>query len=171
MDETIERLAVFIANLWQIHVFEEGNTRTTAVFAIKYLRSLGFDVTNDTFAKNAWYFRNALVRANYTNIQKGIYEDRSYLIKFLRNLLLGESNPLQNKELHIVPSSPGKGDTREARLLSLLKNNPSTKTEELAKELGVSLRTIKSVIATLVKEGKLERVGGKKYGHWGVKEG
>ena len=171
MDETIERLAVFIANLWQIHVFEEGNTRTTAVFAIKYLRSLGFDVTNDTFAKNAWYFRNALVRANYTNIQKGIYEDRSYLIKFLRNLLLGESNPLQNKELHIVPSSPGKGDTREVRLLSLLKNNPSTKTEELAKELGVSLRTIKSVIATLVKEGKLERVGGKKYGHWGVKEG
>ena len=143
MDETIERLAVFIANLWQIHVFEEGNTRTTAVFAIKYLRSLGFDVTNDTFAKNAWYFRNALVRANYTNIQKGIYEDRSYLIKFLRNLLLGESNPLQNKELHIVPSSPGKGDTREVRLLSLLKNNPSTKTEELAKELGVSLRTIK----------------------------
>lgn len=171
MDETIERLAVFIANLWQIHVFEEGNTRTTAVFAIKYLRSLGFDVTNDTFAKNAWYFRNALVRANYTNIQKGIYEDRSYLIKFLRNLLLGESNPLQNKELHIVPSSLGKGDTREARLLSLLKNNPSTKTEELAKELGVSLRTIKSVIATLVKEGKLERIGGKKYGHWGVKEG
>ncbi|MBQ2069944.1 MAG: Fic family protein [Bacilli bacterium] len=171
MDETIERLAVFIANLWQIHVFEEGNTRTTAVFAIKYFRSLGFDVTNDTFAKNAWYFRNALARANYTNIQKGIYEDRSYLIKFLRNLLLGESNPLQNKELHIVPSSPGKGDTREVRLLSLLKNNPSTKTEELAKELGVSLRTIKSVIATLVKEGKLERVGGKKYGHWGVKEG
>lgn len=171
MDETIERLAVFIANLWQIHVFEEGNTRTTAVFAIKYLRSLGFDVTNDTFAKNAWYFRNALVRANYTNIQKGIYGDRSYLIKFLRNLLLGESNPLQNKELHIVPSSPGKGDTREVRLLSLLKNNPSTKTEELAKELGVSLRTIKSVIATLVKEGKLERIGGKKYGHWGVKEG
>lgn len=171
MDETIERLAVFIANLWQIHVFEEGNTRTTAVFAIKYFRSLGFDVTNDTFAKNAWYFRNALVRANYTNIQKGIYEDRSYLIKFLRNLLLGESNPLQNKELHIVPSSPGKGDTREVRLLSLLKNNPSTKTEELAKELGVSLRTIKSVIATLVKEGKLERIGGKKYGHWGVKEG
>ena len=143
MDETIERLAVFIANLWQIHVFEEGNTRTTAVFAIKYLRSLGFDVTNDTFAKSAWYFRNALVRANYTNIQKGIYEDRSYLIRFLRNLLLGESNPLQNKELHIVPSSPGKGDTREVRLLSLLKNNPSTKTEELAKELGVSLRTIK----------------------------
>ena len=171
MDETIERLAVFIANLWQIHVFEEGNTRTTAVFAIKYLRSLGFDVTNDTFAKSAWYFRNALVRANYTNIQKGIYEDRSYLIKFLRNLLLGESNPLQNKELHIVPSSPGKGDTREVRLLSLLKNNPSAKTEELAKELGVSLRTIKSVIATLVKEGKLKRIGGKKYGHWGVKEG
>ena len=80
IDETIEHLAIFIANLWQIHVFEEGNTRTTAVFVVKYLRSLGFDVTNDTFAKNAWYFRNSLVRANYRNIKKGIYEDRSFLI-------------------------------------------------------------------------------------------
>ena len=85
IDETIEHLAIFISNLWQIHVFEEGNTRTIAVFVIKYLRSLGFDVTNDTFAKNAWYFRNALVRANYTNISKGITEDRSYLILHIAN--------------------------------------------------------------------------------------
>lgn len=170
IDEAIVHLAVFIANLWQIHAFEEGNTRTTAVFAIKYLRSLGFDVTNDTFAKNAWYFRNALVRANYTNIQKGVYEDRSYLVKFLRNLLLNENNRLENKELHIAPSSPNKGDTREARLLVLLKTNPSIKTEELAEELGVSLRTAKSIVAILKKEGKLERVGGKKYGRWKVKQ-
>lgn len=170
IDEAIVHLAVFIANLWQIHAFEEGNTRTTAVFAIKYLRSLGFDVTNDTFAKNAWYFRNALVRANYTNIQKGVYEDRSYLVKFLRNLLLNENNRLENKELHIAPSSPNKGNTREARLLVLLKTNPSIKTEELAEELGVSLRTVKSIVAILKKEGKLKRVGGKKYGHWKVKQ-
>ena len=170
IDEAIMHLAVFIANLWQIRAFEEGNTRTTAVFAIKYLRSLGFDVANDTFAKNAWYFRNALVRANYTNIQKGVYEDRSYLVKFLRNLLLNENNRLENKELHIAPSSPNKGDTREARLLVLLKTNPSTKTEELAEELGVSLRTVKSIVAILKKEGKLERVGGKKYGRWKVKQ-
>ncbi len=170
IDEAIVHLAVFIANLWQIHAFEEGNTRTTAVFAIKYLRSLGFDVTNDTFAKNAWYFRNALVRANYTNIQKGVYQDRSYLIKFLRNLLLNENNRLENKELHIAPSSPIKGDARETRLLVLLKTNPSIKAEELAEELGVSLRTVKSIVAILKKEGKLERVGGKKYGHWKVKQ-
>lgn len=170
IDEAIVHLAVFIANLWQIHAFEEENTRTTAVFAIKYLRSLGFDVTNDTFAKNAWYFRNALVRANYTNIQKGVYEDRSYLIKFLRNLLLNENNRLENEELHIAPSSPNKGDTREARLLVLLKTNPSIKTKELAEELGVSLRTVKSIVAILKKEGKLERVGGKKYGRWKVKQ-
>ena len=169
MDEVIEHLAIFIANLWQIHVFEEGNTRTTAVFTIKYLRSLGFDVTNDTFAKNAWYFRNSLVRANYTNLQKGIHEDRSYLIKFLRNLLLNEDNLLENKELHVVPLSPAGNETSEARLLSLLKDNPAMKTEELAKRLGVSLRTTKSIIATLEKDGKLSRVGGKKYGHWEVK--
>ena len=169
IDETIDHLAIFIANLWQIHVFEEGNTRTTAVFAIKYLRSLGFDVTNDTFAKNAWYFRNALVRANYTNVQKRVYEDRSFLIKFLRNLLLNEGNPLNNKELHIASSSKPGDNTREARLLNLLKNNATLTTETLAKELGVSLRTVKSVISALEKNGKLERVGGKKYGHWEVK--
>lgn len=170
MDETIEHLAIFIANLWQIHVFEEGNTRTTAVFAIKYLRSLGFDVTNDTFAKNAWYFRNSLVRANYTNLQKGIHEDRRYLIKFLRNLLLNENNRLENKELHVVSAPPIANEPREIKLLSLLEGNPSMKTEELAKELGVSLRTTKSIIAVLEKDGKLARVGGKKYGQWEVKK-
>ena len=74
MDEIIHHLAVFISRLWQIHIFGEGNTRTTAVFLIKYLRTLGFSATNDIFADHAWYFRNALVRANYTNLQKNIHE-------------------------------------------------------------------------------------------------
>ena len=74
MDEIIHHLAVFISRLWQIHIFGEGNTRTTAVFFIKYLRTLGFSATNDIFADHAWYFRNALVRANYTNLQKNIHE-------------------------------------------------------------------------------------------------
>lgn len=100
-DEVVRHLALFVSRLWQIHVFGEGNTRTTAVFFIKYLRSLGFDVTNDIFEKNAWYFRNAMVRANYNNLQKGIRETTEYIELFLRNLLLGESNPLQNRALHI----------------------------------------------------------------------
>ena len=101
MDEIIKHFAVFISRLWQIHVFGEGNTRTTAVFFIKYLNSLGFNVTNDIFAENAWYFRNALVRANYTNLKKGVHETTEYLELFLRNLLLGEKNPLKNRTLHI----------------------------------------------------------------------
>ena len=101
MDEIIHHLAVFISRLWQIHIFGEGNTRTTAVFFIKYLRTLGFAATNDIFAENAWYFRNALVRANYTNLQKGIHETTEYLELFLRNLLLNEQNELQNRNLHI----------------------------------------------------------------------
>ena len=87
MEEIIHHLAFFVSRLWQIHVFGEGNTRTTAVFFIKYLRTLGFDATNDIFAENAWYFRNALVPANYTNLQKGIHETTEYLEVFLRNLL------------------------------------------------------------------------------------
>ena len=101
MDEIIHHLAVFISRLWQIHVFAEGNTRTTAVFFIKYLRTLGFDVTNDIFAENAWYFRNSLVRANYNDLKNGIHETTEYLELFLRNLLLNENHPLNNRTLHI----------------------------------------------------------------------
>lgn len=101
MNEVIHHLAVFISRLWQIHIFGEGNTRTTAVFFIKYLRTLGFSAMNDIFAKNAWYFRNALVRANYTNLQKNIHATTEYLEVFLRNLLLNENNELHNRNLHI----------------------------------------------------------------------
>ncbi|MDE7007143.1 MAG: Fic family protein [Lachnospiraceae bacterium] len=101
MDEIIHHLAVFISGLWQIHVFGEGNTRTTAVFFIKYLRTLGFDVTNDIFAENAWYFRNSLVRANYNDLKSGIHETTEYLELFLRNLLLNEQHVLHNRTLHI----------------------------------------------------------------------
>lgn len=101
MDEIIHHLAVFVSRLWQIHVFGEGNTRTTAVFFIKYLRTLGFDVTNDIFAENAWYFRNSLVRANYNDLKNGIHETAGFLEVFLRNLLLNENHPLHNRTLHI----------------------------------------------------------------------
>lgn len=101
MNEIIHHLAVFVSRLWQIHIFSEGNTRTTAVFFIKYLRTLGFDATNDIFAENAWYFRNSLVRANYNNLKNGIHETTEYLELFLRNLLLDEKNELHNRSMHI----------------------------------------------------------------------
>ena len=101
INEIIHHLAVFVSRLWQIHIFEEGNTRTTAVFFIKYLRTLGFDATNDIFAENAWYFRNALVRANYNHFKIGIHETTEYLELFLRNLLLNEENELHNRVMHI----------------------------------------------------------------------
>ena len=101
MDEIIHHLAVFVSRLWQIHVFEEGNTRTTAVFFIKYMRTFGFDAANEIFAENAWYFRNSLVRANYNDLKNGIHETTEYLELFLRNLLLDEKHPLHNRTLHI----------------------------------------------------------------------
>ena len=101
MDEIIHHLSVFISRLWQIHIFGEGNTRTTAVFFIKYLRTLGFNVTNEIFANHAWYFRNALVRANYTDLKKNIHETTEYLELFLRNLILDEKHELHNRTMHI----------------------------------------------------------------------
>lgn len=101
LEETVKHITFFVSRLWQIHAFGEGNTRTTAVFMIKYLRSLGFNADNELFAENSWYFRNALVRANYNNLQKGIHENPEFLEKFFRNLLLGEYNELKNRFLHI----------------------------------------------------------------------
>ena len=101
----------FCANLWQIHAFCEGNTRTTAVFMIKYLKTLGFNVVNDMFAQNSWYFRNALVRANYNNLQKGITETTVYLERFFRSMLLGEGYSFRNRELHIEWNGDTEADT------------------------------------------------------------
>ena len=103
-DELVSHFTKFVSGLWQIHAFGEGNTRTTAVFAIQYLRSLGFDVENDLFAKHSWYFRNALVRANYKSAVKGIDYAPVYLERFFRNLLLGEQWDLRNRYLHIHPT-------------------------------------------------------------------
>ena len=169
-NELVDHLAIFISNLWQIHAFEEGNTRTTAVFIIKYLRSLGYDVTNDAFAKNAWYFRNALVRANYRHLRKGVFEDRSFLVKFLRNLILNENNQLHNRDLHISPVQQPQESSRETKILVLMGNNPSIKLDEIAEQLNVSLRTIKNAVSALIKEGKVERLGGKKMGYWKIKQ-
>ena len=100
-DQTIEHLAKFVAGLWQIHPFREGNTRTTAVFTIKYLRSLGFFVNNELFERHSWYFRNALVRANYRNVLKGVNAEPLFLVRFFRNLLMGETNELKNRYMVI----------------------------------------------------------------------
>ena len=166
-DEIIDHLSIFIANLWQIHPFQEGNTRTTAVFVIKYLRTLGYDVSNDVFMKNAWYFRNALVRANYKHLRKGVYEDRSFLIKFLRNLLLRENNKLRNRDLHINPVIASNA-SKELRVLNYIENNPHITSEELANELDVSVRTIKAILKTLVESKAIERMDGKRYGYWKI---
>ena len=116
MNEIIHHLAIFVSRLWQIHIFGEGNTRTTAVFFIKYLRSLGFDATNDIFAENAWYFRNSLVRANYNDLKNDIHETTEYLELFLRNLLLDEKNELHNRSMHISGLLKANIDVQKANI-------------------------------------------------------
>jgi len=101
-DQIIGHISKFTANLWQIHPFGEGNTRTTAVFVILYLRSLGFDVNNDIFRDNSWYFRNALVRYIYKN-RNGVMPEPKYLERFFRNMLLGEQWVLQSRYLYLDP--------------------------------------------------------------------
>jgi len=172
-EEIIKHIARFISNLWQIHVFGEGNTRTTAVFLIKYLGKLGFNVTNDIFAENSWYFRNALVRANYNNRAKGVFETTQYIEDFLRNLLLGEDNILSNREMHIRFKEEEQDSKvvvdRNSMIMEILRNNPSITLQEVADKIGKSLRTVKTAIKALQEQGLVEHIGGKKNGTWKVK--
>ena len=172
-EDVIKHVARFISNLWQIHIFGEGNTRTTAVFLIKYLAKLGFNVTNDIFAENSWYFRNALVRANYNNRDKGITETTYYVELFLRNLLLGEDNILSNREMHIAYKEPVEPapivNERETAIIEILRKNPSITLDEVAERIGKSPRTVKTAVKSMQERGIVERVGGKKNGSWVVK--
>ena len=165
-DEIAEHLAWFVSTLWQKHPFEEGNTRTTVVFFIKYLRSLGFDVTNDLFAKNSWYFRNALVRSNYINVPKGIRNDDSYLVKCLHTLLFNEENSFSNKELIVTSIPLEKSSNKGNRILALIENNPKIKISEIASSLNISERTVKNLLHVLKNDGVISRAGGKKSGYW-----
>ena len=110
-EQIVEHLAKFVSGLWQIHPFREGNTRTTAIFTIKYLRSQGFNVNNELFEQHSWYFRNALVRANYRNLSKGVNYAPEFLVRFFRNLLLGENNILKNRYMMINPPEDWKLQT------------------------------------------------------------
>jgi len=170
IEEIIKHIAEFTAGLWQIHLFGEGNTRTTAVFLIKYLNKLGFDVTNDIFANNSWYFRNALVRANYNNYKLNINETTYYLELFLRNLLLNENNKLSNRELHIdyKENLDNKLSECELKVLKLLNDNPKITLDEVSIKMNKSLRTVKSIVKQLTEKELVKRIDGKKYGSWQV---
>lgn len=133
-NELVNHIAQFVSGLWQIHPFGERNTRTTAVFTILYLRSMGFDVTNDLFAKHSWYFRNALVRANYQNVQKGIMRNSEYLERFFRNLILGETNELRNR--YMVVNAP------EGLVAEPVRPVNRTSTEQLAVQVTEQVRSV-----------------------------
>ena len=185
MPEIISHLMKFVSGLWQIHPFGEGNTRTVAVFTIQYLRSMGLNVENDLFSNHSWYFRNALVRANYQNIQQGVKRNSEFLESFFRNLLMGEKNELKNRYLIITEKdnlqsiitdvSKAQIDTlnctlEEKALLDCLTKNPHIKQQEVVLQLGKSIATIKRLTASLVAKGLLERKNGKRNGFWEVKK-
>lgn len=174
LDESISHLSRFISNIWQVHPFCEGNTRTTAVFLIKYLRTFGFNVKTQVFADNSWYFRNALVRANYKNYEKNVFEDISFLEKFFYNLLTNTKYELKNRYMHVDYKDNVEGinfntnslSLEEQAILNIIKNNPSIKQEEIATLINKSLRTVKNYMAEMQEKGLIERKNGKRDGEW-----
>ena len=200
IDEAISHLTRFCANLWQIHAFGEGNTRSTAVFMIKYLKTLGFKVTNDLFATHSWYFRNALVRANYSNLQEGVTETTIFLERFFRNMLLGETTPLRNREMHLdwkpeadsqsansgfqsanewvqsanpalpLPPKCKNCTLEEIAVLRVIQQEPAATQKYIATEIGKSERTVKTITVRLTEQGIIVRKNGKRNGYWEIVE-
>ena len=177
--QSIKHIAKFISGIWQIHPFCEGNTRTTAVFMIKYLQTFGFNVSNQVFADNSWYFRNALVRANYNDLQNDIHATTEFLEKFIENLLTGTAHKLKNRYMHIEyteSAQSAKSDVskcqnctlEELALLREIAKNPTITQKELALAMGVSERTIKRRTVELQDKDFLRRKNGKRNGQWEV---
>lgn len=161
-EEIISHVVDFVTLLWQNHPFREGNTRTTAVFVIKYLRSCGFKVNDELFADNSWYFRNALVRANYRNPQKGIQPDKSFLVKFFRNLLLGEKNELKNRYM-LIGYKDDENDTHTSTHTSTHATTHAT-THASSENIQPSSDNVKRLVLAIGKEemsvkGMMDAVG------------
>lgn len=190
IDEAIRHIARFVSGIWQIHAFGEGNTRTTAVFTIKYLHTFGFNFSNETFANHSWYFRNALVRANYNDLTKSVYATTEFLEKFFRNLILNEQNELKNRNLQIdeiekeAIQSAKQTDMdipkcknctldctlEEIAVLNYLKEKPNATQKEIAQHIGKSERTVKSMTVNLSERGIIERKNGRRNGFWEIKK-
>ncbi len=185
VDASVKHLAKFASDIWQIHPFSEGNTRATAVFMIKYITTFGFRVNNDAFEKNSWYFRNALVRANYNNIQKGVHATTKFLEMFFANLLLDTDYDLKNRYMHVdyvdennsqsinYKASKSQFDTldctlEELVLLELIAKNPAIKQQELVEATGKSLSTVKRIMKSLQEKQYIRRESGKRYGRWEI---
>lgn len=176
LDESIRHLCRFTSNIWQVHPFCEGNTRTTAVFIIKYLRTFGFNIKTQVFADNSWYFRNSLVRANYKNFEKNVYEDISFLENFFYNLLTESKHELKNRYAHIdyVQEEKQNGvksnnqTLEEQAIINILKENSKANQEEIASKINKSVRTVKKYMSEMQDKGLIERKNGKKNGEWFV---
>lgn len=185
VEASVRHLAKFASDIWQIHPFCEGNTRVTAVFMIKYMKTFGFKVNNEAFEKNSWYFRNALVRANYNNLQKGIHSTTKFLEMFFGNLLLGTNHELKNRFMHVdyvadddsqsvkTEISKYQFDTlnctlEELAILELVAKNPTIKQQEIAEATGKSIATVKRLMKSLQEKNYIRRESGKRYGKWEV---
>ncbi|MCM1271553.1 MAG: Fic family protein [Ruminococcus flavefaciens] len=177
--QAIKHIAKFISDIWQIHPFCEGNTRTTAVFMIKYLQTFGFSVSNQVFADNSWYFRNALVRANYNDLQNNIHATTVFLEQFIENLLTDANHDLKNRYMHVDYTKNSQSANseiskcknctlEELAILKEIANNPSITQKSLAEAIGKSERTVKSRTVELQEKGLIRRKNGKRNGQWEV---
>ena len=176
--ESVKHICKFISGLWQIHPFMEGNTRTTAVFTIFYLRKFGFSTDNEPFKRHSWYFRNALVRANYNNYAQQISSTTVFLERFFENLLFQGKNELKNRFCHILwkPEDLSQSATpkcknctlEESAVLDFLKENPHATQKMIAEKIGKSERTVKTLTKTLQEKKLLARKNGKRNGLWEV---
>ena len=181
----MKHFAAFTSGIWQIHPFGEGNTRTTAIFVILYLKAFGLRVNSDVFAEHSWYFRNALVRSNYNDFQLGIHATTKYLELFFENLLMNANHELKNRYLRVdyrddrmIQSENAESSKcidnilnctlEEMAVMKVIEENPRITQKALSAVLGKSERTIKTRMGSLKQKGLIQRKNGKRNGDWEI---
>ena len=183
--DAMKHIAAFTSGIWQIHPFGEGNTRTTAIFVIQYLKAFGLRVNSDVFAEHSWYFRNALVRSNYNDFQLGIHATTKYLEQFFENLLMNMNHELKNRYLRVdyrddrmIQSENAESSKcidnilnctlEEMAVMKVIEENPRITQKALSAALGKSERMIKTRMGSLKQKGLIQRKNGKRNGDWEI---
>ena len=111
---------------------------------------------------------------NYKNYKKNVFEDITFLEKFLYNLLTNTKYELKNRYMHIdykenieeINSNVSSLSLEEQAILNIIKNNPTIKQEDIALQINKSIRTIKNYMSEMQKKGIIERKNGKRDGEW-----
>ncbi len=150
-----------------IHPFADGNGRTSRALALWELYRRGFD-THHIFSVDEYYWED---RPKYYAALDGVHQAGDDLTAWLEYCAAGLRQTLERAWLRIQTLQVKSIDKlvlrpRQEQLLHLLRDHGSMAPSEIWKALGVSRQGAMDLLRPLLDAGLVEKVGGKKTGHY-----